>query len=77
MWKNGNCKFCLNKGKCTSWKDCNWELSPTPPNKMAKLLEIESDLRKLDWSNSQESTITVILLEKKMEELQVWYRLFP
>jgi hypothetical protein len=67
----------LNKDKCNSGKDCHWELTPISPKKRAKLLEIEAELSKLDWSNSQEATTKVILLEKKLEQLKVWYRLFP
>lgn len=73
-----NCKFCKNNAQCNEYSSlCNWELADTPPDKKEKLKAIELELRNIDWTDSRGATLKVILLEEKLFELQVWYRLFP
>jgi hypothetical protein len=73
-----NCRFCKHNANCDKSREhCDWELAPVPPEKMAELSAIETELRKIDWSDFCEATRKIISLESRLNKLDVFYLLFP
>ena len=74
-----NCVFCGNRTDyCEKWHTCeNWVLAPISDEKQVTFKELEVRLTKLDWNNDHAATLEVLMIDHELQDLDVWYRLFP